>query len=1454
MIFELRKGIALLLTLSLVACQTPPIGNATQPKGGFNIQSHSKPGLRPFVECVKVNRDTSFTAYFGYENTLGKTVTLPIGGQNKILETGGDSGHPHGRDDDHNRDDRGAHHERDRNPGFSTKSNQNQKRDARKDDKDEKDRSDRDKDKEDNNYSNNRRDRQDRGQPTVFSPGRTSPWPQAPLALVFSQERISWQLGENKATASISDTTQRCSTDIPTPISYSGSSRKTVIPAQVLNLNRQNPQTLNFNLQAAESLAYRFLLNLRHTGNSRVQGLQIYLNGQEIPHAFNANSQDMVLELSGGLLAGQNRLEFIQTSAQNVPLEILLDGYLDPLNVPGAIFSQLPEDRFLLQKPHRKGKIYLKFIEGMKVRIKQANPPQFEDLNGISLTALNQGLQQLGVTEIAQAISAPSSQLDQEELASEAYFQTDVPNQNLFYRLSVSEDANPLLLRMSLRSFPYVEEAFPEYVLDEAYTPGDYVYIDSNQKYFGETASHPGVIKFPDIGTGTQVTKNQFLINTGVMQGKFLSKTSETNAAYASTATPGAWNYWDAKGTIPGDPGVKIAVLDGGFLLDGFKNDNFLNNSTYPSQHEDLDNPNIQPKSNVDPSKYPASKAPYLDIGHGTSMLSLIGASHTPALFSLNTNLLNHLNAVPTDQFIDSALAPELFPKLRTAFENANIRFDGTPQIRKMANEEMWVLKDSKKQWSIQREDNRLNIYNAFPKGGAGIAANTSIYPIHFQYTGAKEESRCLGGTAPAGQCHGLADSIAYAVKLNSNVIVLSSWLDPYTIEADPLVRAEIAKAITKKVTVILASGNDTCSTLAKHTDNAADYNNNEKKYNACIAKYPNGMDIRRVRASRLVMGQESSFLLTAIQNLLGSTVVFSGGILLPLKNTRLINIFPINSPFSPSLIVNPLLIALSDDYTLDMPDIGTIIVGATNLDGSERIKGSVELPKGPGKDGDAAYKSCDGSRGTTCDYAWGITNGNAHGIDVSAPADAYNYTAIFSKNDAPTASGYGSFGGSSGGSAIVGGIVGLMMSQNPSYKNNPKEVRNSLRNTNRDDINNQMAGLVNAYEAVKSANGGALPLPAPTPSADFGTQSLTQEDIADVRPYQLPLGVGVFLTRNSFGQREAVEPADVIGFALKDTIDLSQIEVELKDGNSSRVFNLQEVLHDATAGLKYGSFKLPEDMPTGVKDVIIRLAGTPGVTLAQALEVLAPSRVNIRMSRNILFADGNEKAEVYITVRDAQGQIVPDGSRYFIYGSYPGANPNFYLYDYVTQASSCIGYYCGPPGQAFEVRDGRIHFKLGVGFYINPLLLVEPWPTISSPNFQLRVCQGSSFSCVEDIGPSAEAAGRFFMHHIDSISVVSRTPEAGGTRIEMEVKDILGNPIPVGHVLTFENGGYSQCLLRQDGTAEFGYSRIPVTEPGKIVVKWNSDDISCNRSTYFNVTQGNASGYYLKGSPVFLP
>ncbi len=373
------------------------------------------------------------------------------------------------------------------------------------------------------------------------------------------------------------------------------------------------------------------------------------------------------------------------------------------------------------------------------------------------------------------------------------------------------------------------------------------------------------------------------------------------------------------------------------------------------------------------------------------------------------------------------------------------------------------------------------------------------------------------------------------------------------------------------------------------------------------------------------------------------------------------------------------------------------------------------------------------------------------------------------------------------------------------------------------------------------------------TSGSDFGVKSegsgalFQLEDLSQVTPYHLPTGIEVYLKQ---GSREVeVQPDEVIGFAVKENIDLSQLEVEV----AGQTFNVQQILHDASSGFKYGSFKLPSNLPPGVQDVIIRLSGTPGVTLEQALKVLLPSRVNIRMSRNILFSDGNEKAEVYITVRDAQGQIVPDGSRYFIYGAYPGANPNFYLYDYLTQTSSCIGYYCGPYLQGFEVRNGRMHFKLGVGFYINPLLIVDPWPTINSPSFQLRVCQGSSASCDQDLGPASESAGRFFMHHVDSISVVSTTPEAGGTRIEMEVKDALGNPIPVGHVLTFENGGYSHCLLKQDGTSEFGYSRIPVTEPGKIIVKWNSEDITCNRSTFFNVLQGSVSGYYLKGSPVYL-
>jgi len=184
MTLTLRKTLALFLILALGACQATPVGMGSNTNDGFHIQGNSKPGLRPLVECIAANRDGSFTAFFGYENTTGKTVTIPVGDKNKFLENPG-QGRQNDKHDNADKDRDNKNQENDKEHVFSTKSSKENK-DQNKD-KDEHDQKN-EKDKEDHGKNeDNRHSNQDRGQPTVFPVGRSQAWPNSPLAVVFNQ-------------------------------------------------------------------------------------------------------------------------------------------------------------------------------------------------------------------------------------------------------------------------------------------------------------------------------------------------------------------------------------------------------------------------------------------------------------------------------------------------------------------------------------------------------------------------------------------------------------------------------------------------------------------------------------------------------------------------------------------------------------------------------------------------------------------------------------------------------------------------------------------------------------------------------------------------------------------------------------------------------------------------------------------------------------------------------------------------------------------------------------------------------------------------------------------------------------------------------------------------------------------------------------------------------------------
>jgi|CXWL01.1.fsa_nt_gi hypothetical protein len=50
--------------------------------------------LKPIVECVIDNKDDTFTAYFGYQNSYSVPVTIPVGASNKFSPTPQDRGQP----------------------------------------------------------------------------------------------------------------------------------------------------------------------------------------------------------------------------------------------------------------------------------------------------------------------------------------------------------------------------------------------------------------------------------------------------------------------------------------------------------------------------------------------------------------------------------------------------------------------------------------------------------------------------------------------------------------------------------------------------------------------------------------------------------------------------------------------------------------------------------------------------------------------------------------------------------------------------------------------------------------------------------------------------------------------------------------------------------------------------------------------------------------------------------------------------------------------------------------------------------------------------------------------------------------------------------------------------------------------------------------------------------------
>jgi len=84
--FSRRQALSGFATLGLSLALLPLVQRVAEAQGGTT--------LVPLLECVDNNGDGTYTAHFGYLNTTGSTITLPVGSKNMFVGGDKDRGQP----------------------------------------------------------------------------------------------------------------------------------------------------------------------------------------------------------------------------------------------------------------------------------------------------------------------------------------------------------------------------------------------------------------------------------------------------------------------------------------------------------------------------------------------------------------------------------------------------------------------------------------------------------------------------------------------------------------------------------------------------------------------------------------------------------------------------------------------------------------------------------------------------------------------------------------------------------------------------------------------------------------------------------------------------------------------------------------------------------------------------------------------------------------------------------------------------------------------------------------------------------------------------------------------------------------------------------------------------------------------------------------------------------------
>jgi hypothetical protein len=237
--------------------------------------------------------------------------------------------------------------------------------------------------------------------------------------------------------------------------------RKSFIVKQSLNSSGSRHR-LEFRLDDPVDLKRRMLVNVTQ-GKKAVQSLKVWINSQHLPTflpgsvLLTQDVPDMVVDLCSYLHLGNNTLEFEVQGESGASAEIFVDGFMMPIDIPGALNSS--GSPIIMSTTNNKI-LFLKFLEGMKVRLKENGDvsEKFVDLTGVSMYPLSLFLRKFGILKIGGTFPEYIDQLDQEEKEREANG-SEVPNQNLTYSISFEAKDLSILQNMVviLQGMPYFE-------------------------------------------------------------------------------------------------------------------------------------------------------------------------------------------------------------------------------------------------------------------------------------------------------------------------------------------------------------------------------------------------------------------------------------------------------------------------------------------------------------------------------------------------------------------------------------------------------------------------------------------------------------------------------------------------------------------------------------------------------------------------------------------------------------------------------------------------------------------------------------------------------------------------------------------------------------------------------------------------------------------------------------